>query len=120
MVSSLNPSPIRREQGEVRDKRAHQTHCSSDGLKILGDFRTLSIIDVLSQGEKRFCQLQRDLNGINPVTLTNRLKMLEKENIIERREETVDKLSVVYALTDKGKGILPILRQMQVFANKFL
>lgn len=87
---------------------------------MLGDFHTLSIIDVLSRGEKRFCQLQRDLDNINPVTLTDRLKKLEKEKIILRYEETVDKLSVVYSLTNKGKGILPILRQIQIFSDKFL
>ena len=32
----------------------------------------------------------------------------------------VDKLSVVYSLTKKGQGILPILKEIQVFADKFL
>jgi len=40
--------------------------------------------------------------------------------MIKRQEETLDKLSVVYSLTDKGRGILPILREIQVFADKFL
>lgn len=97
-----------------------QQNCSGEGLKMLGDFWTLSIIDTLSSGEKRFCQIERELPNINPVTLTNRLKKLEQEKILMRYEETVDKLSVVYMLTDKGKGILPILRQIQIFSDKFL
>lgn len=92
----------------------------SEGLKILGDFWTLYIIQALEIQEKRFCQLERDLIGINPTTLTNRLKKLEQEKIIQRREEVLDKLSVSYILTDKGKAILPILKEIQIFSNKFL
>lgn len=95
-------------------------HCSSDGLKMLGDFWTLYVIEILSHGEKRFCQLQRELEDINPTTLTNRLKQLEKERIIRREEEKFNKLSVTYTLTDKGKGILPILKEIQAFADKYL
>lgn len=94
--------------------------CPKEGLKILGDYWTLEIIQDLSAGEKRFNQLQRDVTGINPTTLANRLKKLESDQIIKRKEETVDKLSVVYTLTTKGEAILPILKQIKVFAEKHL
>lgn len=94
--------------------------CSSHELKMLGDFWTLEIIQGLSDGEKRFSQLERELPGINPTTLTNRLKKLEKQQIIQRKEETLDKISVVYSLSKKGQGILPILKQIKIFAEKYL
>lgn len=94
--------------------------CSSHELKILGDFWTLQIIQTLSDGEKRFSHLERALPTINPTTLTTRLKKLESKKIIKRKEETVDKLSVVYYLTEKGQGILPVLRQIKIFADKYL
>jgi DNA-binding HxlR family transcriptional regulator len=87
---------------------------------MLGDFWTLSIIQALHDGEKRFCQLERELADVNPSTLTNRLKKLEKQKILQRKKETVDKLSVVYALTDNGQGIVPVLDQIRIFAEKFL
>lgn len=94
--------------------------CSSKELKILGDYWTLQIIQSLAQGEQRFSGLERDLPKINPTTLSNRLKKLEQQKLIVRRKETVDKLSVVYSLTDKGTATLPILKQIKVFADKFL
>lgn len=94
--------------------------CSNTELKMLGDFWTLSIVQALNDSEKRFSELQRELTKASPTTLTNRLKKLEEQRIIKRKEETVDKLSVVYSLTDKGRGILPILKEIQVFATKFL
>jgi DNA-binding HxlR family transcriptional regulator len=101
-------------------KQSKYTPCSSKSMKMLGDFWTLSIIDSLNSGEKRFSQLEKSLENCNPVTLSNRLKKLEADGMIERREETVDKLSVVYSLTKKGKGIIPILRQIQKFADSYL
>ena len=87
---------------------------------MLGDFWTLAIVQALNPDEKRFSQLQRELANASPTTLTSRLKALEEQNLVKRKEETVDKLSVVYSLTDKGRGILPILHEIHIFANKFL
>lgn len=101
-------------------KNIDHNKCSTKELKMLGDFWTLAIVQELNSGEKRFSQLQRELTNASPTTLTNRLKKLEEQKIIKRKEETVDKLSVAYSLTDKGRGIMPILKQIQVFATKFL
>ena len=87
---------------------------------MLGDFWTLAIIQALNPEGKRFAQLQRELSGVNPTTLTSRLKKLENQKMIKREEETLDGLSVVYSLTNKGRGILPILNQIRLFADKFL
>jgi DNA-binding HxlR family transcriptional regulator len=92
----------------------------NSAIKLIGDDWILCIVGSLQAKELRFCELQRAVTGINPVTLTDRLKRLEKENIIRRKEETLDKLSVVYELTDKGRGILPIITEIDQFAQKFL
>lgn len=96
------------------------TSCPRQALKIFGDFQTLAIIDALAQGELRYCELQRTLDNMNPVTLARRLKKLEDEHIIERRKETVDKLSVTYRLKSKGEHMLPVLRSIKDFADKHI
>ncbi len=93
--------------------------CSNEELKMLGDFWTLAIIQAIDGGEKRFAQLERELSDVNPTTLSNRLKKLEEQGIIKRQEETVNNLSVAYSLTEKGNGIMPILHEIRVFADKF-
>ncbi|TXH01934.1 MAG: transcriptional regulator [Candidatus Moraniibacteriota bacterium] len=94
--------------------------CPKQALKIFGDFETLFIVEVLGQGELRFCALQRALGDMNPVTLTRRLKRLEQEGIIGRRTEADNKLSVSYYLERKGKHMLPVIRGMRQFAEKYL
>ncbi len=101
-------------------KDASSAGCPRKALEIFGDVQTLSIIDTLALGEMRYCELQRALGNMNPVTLARRLKKLEDEGIVERREETVDKLSVAYRLRPKGEHMLPVLRSIKAFAEKYL
>lgn len=90
-----------------------------NAINALGDTCVLCILCNLSSQGLRFNELQRAMHNINPVTLTNRLKKLEKEGIIIRTEETFNKVSVVYELTDKGRAILPILEEIEKFGKKF-
>ncbi len=87
-------------------------------VKLLGDYWSLRIIDVLSFGEQRFCSIQRELDNVNPATLTSRLKRLELARVIVRREETIDKLSVSYRLTKLGREALPIIAALNRFSVK--
>lgn len=91
----------------------------NSAIKIIGDGHILCIISILSKGEQRFNELQRSINNINPTTLADRLKRLEQEKIISRKEETLDKLSVVYSLTKKGKALLPVIKEISIFADKY-
>ncbi len=92
----------------------------NNAIAMLGDSHVLCILSNLSKNSMRFTELQRCINGLNPTTLTDRLKKLEKEDVIIRREEAVDKVSVVYELTEKGRGILPIIHELTKFGQKFM
>lgn len=87
-------------------------------LKLLGDFWTLSIIDTLRDQELRFCELQRALGMVNPVTLTNRLQVLEENNLLHRCVGTVDEVSVSYRLTSLGRDALVVVESLHSFSKK--
>lgn len=92
----------------------------AQGLKIFGDAWTLSIVRVLAEATQRFNELQRNLGNISPTTLTDRLKKLEGYGLIAQEKHTVDQLSVIYSLTEKGKKMLPVLQAIESFSKKFL
>jgi DNA-binding HxlR family transcriptional regulator len=94
-----------------------EEHCQAEILKLLGDYTALRIIDFLHAGELRFTQLQRALTDTNSVTLTKRLKLLEAAGFVDRKEATFDKQSVTYSLSDLGKGLLPVLKEIQNFSR---
>lgn len=100
--------------------KKHISKKLANGIKIIGDAWILCIVGCLADGEFRFNEIQHAIPHMNPATLTNRLKKLEREKIIKRKEETVDKLSVTYALTPKGRAILPLLEEITIFADKFV
>jgi DNA-binding HxlR family transcriptional regulator len=78
----------------------------------------LSIIAVLGDESLRFCELQRRLQMVNPVTLTNRLQQLEESKLVERRTGLVDEISVTYSLTSLGKDALLVVDALNAFAMK--
>lgn len=83
-------------------------------LRVVGDFWTLRIAAALSDGDLRFCALERALGDSNPATLTNRLKKLEQLGLVARRHEQSD---VAYTLTRRGAELLPVVRQAERFAD---
>ncbi len=90
-----------------------------NAINMIAEAHMLCVINHLSEKEMRFNELQREIGGLNPTTLSDRLKRLEKEGLVERKEETLDKVSVVYGLTPKGKAILPVINEIAKFAEKF-
>lgn len=86
-------------------------------LKLLGDFWTLRIIDSLREGKLRFCEVQRAVDNLNPVTLTDRLQKLEKAGLVNRKQDPNNKMSVSYSLTKKGKAALPVLDAVNIFSK---
>ena len=99
------------------DKIRYDSSCASS-LKLLGDYWTLRILDALSDGEMRYCELQRRIDNLNPVTLTGRLKKLEEARLINRYEDLEDKVAVVYALTGLGSETLPVIDAITNFSAK--
>jgi DNA-binding HxlR family transcriptional regulator len=81
---------------------------------------TVLIIRDLEGGCARFCELERSLEGISPRTLSLRLRDLEKEGIVERRQYPELPPRVEYALTDKGRDLLPLVEEMRCFGERWL
>jgi DNA-binding HxlR family transcriptional regulator len=81
---------------------------------------TLLIIRDLADGRSRFCELERSLAGISPRTLSLRLRALEEEEIVERRTYAEVPPRVEYALTEKGRALVPIIEDMRTYGRRWL
>ena len=68
---------------------------------------TLLVIRDLAEGRSRFCELERSLAGISPRTLSLRLRALEEEGIVARQTFPEVPPRVEYALTEKGRALVP-------------
>ena len=81
---------------------------------------TLLVIRDLSEGRSRFCELERSLAGISPRTLSLRLRALEEEGIVERQTFPEVPPRVEYALTEKGRALVPIIDSMRAYGTEWL
>ena len=81
---------------------------------------TLLLVRELSEGQSRFCELERSLTGISPRTLSLRLRGLEEEGIVERHTFAEVPPRVEYALTEKGRALLPIIEGMRTYGEEWL
>jgi DNA-binding HxlR family transcriptional regulator len=81
---------------------------------------TLLLIRDLAEGHSRFCELERSLTGISPRTLSLRLRALEEEGIVERHTFGEVPPRVEYALTEKGRALLPIIEDMRAYGQRWL
>src|ERR1700727_1290838 len=81
---------------------------------------TLLLVRDLSEGHSRFCELERSLAGISPRTLSLRLRALEEQGIVERHTFPEVPPRVEYALTEKGRALLPIIDDMRAYGEHWL
>ena len=81
---------------------------------------TILVIRDLAEGCGRFCELERSLAGISPRTLSLRLRALEEHGIVERQTYPEVPPRVEYALTDKGRALLPLVEDMRRFGREWL
>jgi DNA-binding HxlR family transcriptional regulator len=81
---------------------------------------TLLVIRDLAEGWSRFCELERSLHGISPRTLSLRLRALEEEGIVERQTYPEVPPRVEYALTDKGRALVPLIEDMRAYGREWL
>jgi DNA-binding HxlR family transcriptional regulator len=81
---------------------------------------TLLIIRDLADSSLRFCEIERSLTGISPRTLSLRLRALEEQGIVERRTFPEVPPRVEYALTDKGKALVPLIEDMRTYGRRWL
>src|ERR671921_273296 len=81
---------------------------------------TLLVIRDLAEHKARFCELERSLEGISPRTLSLRLRALEEEGIVARETFSEVPPRVEYALTEKGRALVPIVDSMRVYGSEWL
>ena len=81
---------------------------------------TLLVIRDLAEGRSRFCELERSLKGISPRTLSLRLRALEEEGIVERQTYPEVPPRVEYALTEKGRALVPLIETMRTYGREWL
>ncbi|MEP6850057.1 MAG: helix-turn-helix domain-containing protein [Acidobacteriota bacterium] len=89
-----------------------------DTMDVLNGKWKIAIIGSLTFGEKRFMELQRDVDGITGKMLSKELKDLEINKIVKRTVFDTKPVTVEYRLTDHGRSLEKIIKEMATWGTK--
>ncbi len=81
-------------------------------------WKCLILRDLLT-GTKRFNELNKSIIGISAKVLTENLRELENDGIVNRKTYAVVPPKVEYSLSPKGEELKPIIDLMKDFGNKY-
>ena len=101
---------------EVHDRTCSVAACA----EIIGAKWTAILVHDMSEGPRRFSELEHSCAGISPRTLSERLRWLEQEGVVERHSYPESPPRVEYELTEKGGALLPIIAEMRRFGHEYL
>jgi DNA-binding HxlR family transcriptional regulator len=90
----------------------------AQSLERVGDRWSWLIVRDLMRGPLRFTDLQRFLAGITPKRLTVNLRALEAEGIVAREHEE-GRREVWYRLTEKGQGLVPVIKALALWGLEY-
>ena len=88
-------------------------------VELIGRRWTGAIVRALLRGVVHFSDLTRVIPDLSDRMLSERLKELEAEGIVERRVTPSTPVRVEYHLTDKGRALAPVLRAVSDWAYEW-
>jgi DNA-binding HxlR family transcriptional regulator len=87
-------------------------------MRMLAGAWTAEVIWYLREDERCFSELQTDLKGVSAKMLTNRLRKLEQNGVIERSTHRTSPPTVWYSLTPAGQELCRALVNMVEVAQR--
>ncbi len=89
-------------------------------IQLLGKRWTGLILDSLLDGSRRFCELTATVEGLSDRVLSDRLRELESEGIVERIVYPQIPVRVEYRLTEKGRDLKPVVQSIHEWAQEWV
>lgn len=89
-------------------------------IEMIGRRWTGAILLALSHGAGRFCALTAAVPGLSDRMLSERLKELEAEGIVQRTVIPTTPVAVTYQLTEKGEALQGVMDAVSQWAHDWL
>ncbi|EHI96750.1 transcriptional regulator, HxlR family [Clostridium sp. DL-VIII] len=104
------------------DDNIYETDCPVlYALDVVGQKWKLPIMWYLSRKDStRYNELKRKVNGVTNMMLTKSLKELEEHKLVIRTQYETIPPRVEYSLTERGKALLPTLKELYIWGEEQL
>src|SRR5918994_623415 len=88
-------------------------------IELIGKRWTGAIVCALTEGSMRYAELRKAVPGLSDRLLSQRLRELEEEGLVEREVEAGTPVRVVYSLTQAGQELHPGLSELKSWARRW-
>lgn len=89
-------------------------------IEILSKRWTALIVYQLLSGPQRFCEIENAISNLSGKVLTERLRELESEEIVQRNVYPEIPVRIEYSLTEKGKALAPVFANIAKWAEQWI
>src|SRR5881275_1149970 len=116
-------SAVAADTARVGESAAERSPCCGlyhRAIELVGKRWTGAILLVLMDGPLHFSGIKQLVPELSDRLLSERLKELEAEGIVERRVLDGAPVRVEYSLTEKGRALEPSVRALKSWANTWL
>ena len=101
-------------------ERARSGRLIRDSICLLSSKWSVDVLLALGDGTRRYHELLEDLSPISEKVLTQTLRAMERDGLVARRVHAEVPPRVEYALTEKGRAIVPIFESMRAYGTEWL
>jgi DNA-binding HxlR family transcriptional regulator len=88
-------------------------------IELIGKRWTGAIISALTERPLRFGELGKAVPGLSDRLLSQRLRELEEEGLVERHVEAASPVRVTYSLSAVGMELRPVMTQLRSWARRW-
>ena len=88
-------------------------------IELIGKRWTGAIVCALTERPMRYGELGRAIPGLSDRLLSQRLRELEDEGLVERHVEAGTPVRVTYSLTEAGQQLDPVLSELKSWARRW-
>ena len=108
-----------------RGVRSQQAPCGEvcpnfhAAIELIGKRWTGAILCALIERPMRYGELGKAVPGLSDRLLSQRLRELEEEGLVEREVEAGTPVRVTYSLTSTGEDLEPAIRELKAWAKRW-
>jgi DNA-binding HxlR family transcriptional regulator len=88
-------------------------------IELIGKRWTGAIVCALTEGPLRFGELAKAVPGLSDRLLSQRLRELEQEDLVQREVEPGSPVHVTYSLTEAGAELRPAIAELKAWARRW-
>jgi DNA-binding HxlR family transcriptional regulator len=88
-------------------------------IELIGKRWTGAIVIALTERSMRYGELGKAIPGLSDRLLSQRLRELEEEGLVERQVEAGAPVRVIYSLTEAGQQLDPVLSELKSWARRW-